>query len=328
MQDAPQDAPKDAIASARQMGEIYKTAIDRFIDGLDENFSRAVDMMVSSSNHVIVCGMGKSGLFGRKISSTFASTGTPSIFLHPAEAIHGDLGKVRQGDTVILISNSGETEEIIRLLPPLSRLNSTIIAMTGDAQSTLARHADVVLDIAVDREACPLNLAPTTSGLTTLVMGDALAIALMEKRGFQPEDFAATHPGGSLGRRLLSKVSDHMVVEDLPFVSADAPMQDVIITMTKGRLGLALVGTDDNLLGIITDGDLRRTLMDHSNIMDLTAQDVMTASPLTIKPDASMGEAEDRMQEARIQCLIVAEDQNDPNPSYVGGRVVGVVQIF
>ena len=315
---------QDAITSARQMGEIYKTAIDRFINGLDDNFSRAVDMMMTSSNHVIVCGMGKSGLFGRKISSTFASTGTPSIFLHPAEAIHGDLGKVRQGDTMILISNSGETEEIIRLMPPLKRLDSKIIAMTGDANSTLARHADVVLDIAVDREACPLNLAPTTSGLTTLVMGDALAIALMEKRGFQPEDFAATHPGGSLGRRLLSKVSDHMVVDDLPFVDAHAPMQDVIMAMTKGRLGLALVGTDENLMGIITDGDLRRALMDHSNIMDLTAQDAMTASPLTIKPDASMGEAEDRMQEARIQCLIVAEDQSD-KPM---GRVVGVVQIF
>ena len=310
---------QDAITSARQMGEIYKTAIDRFIAGLDDNFSRAVDMMMQTSNHVIVCGMGKSGLFGRKISSTFASTGTPSIFLHPAEAIHGDLGKVRMGDTIILISNSGETEEIIRLLPPLSRLNSKIIAMTGDASSTLARHADVVLDIAVDREACPLNLAPTTSGLTTLVMGDALAIALMEKRGFQPEDFAATHPGGSLGRRLLSKVSDHMVVEDLPFVAADAPMQDVIMTMTKGRLGLALVGDAEHLLGIITDGDLRRALMDHDQIMDLSAQDTMTASPLTIKPTASMGEAEDRMQEARIQCLIVAEDN---------GHVVGVVQIF
>ena len=310
---------QDAITSARQMGEIYKTAIDRFIAGLDDNFSRAVDMMMQTSNHVIVCGMGKSGLFGRKISSTFASTGTPSIFLHPAEAIHGDLGKVRMGDTIILISNSGETEEIIRLLPPLSRLNSKIIAMTGDASSILARHADVVLDIAVDREACPLNLAPTTSGLTTLVMGDALAIALMEKRGFQPEDFAATHPGGSLGRRLLSKVSDHMVVEDLPFVAADAPMQDVIMTMTKGRLGLALVGDAEHLLGIITDGDLRRALMDHDQIMDLSAQDAMTASPLTIKPTASMGEAEDRMQEARIQCLIVAEDN---------GHVVGVVQIF
>ena len=310
---------KDALTSAHQMGDIYKTAIDQFMTSLDDQFSNAVEMLMQTNNHVIVCGMGKSGLFGRKISATFASTGTPSIFLHPAEAIHGDLGKVRQGDVIILISNSGETEEIIRLLPPLSRLNSSIIAMTGDPESTLARHADIVLNIAVDREACPLNLAPTTSGLMTLVMGDALAIALMEKRGFQEKDFAATHPGGSLGRRLLSTVSDHMVAKDLPFVSADDAMQDVIMVMTKGRLGIALVGSADHLEGIITDGDLRRALIDHGDITATNARDVMTGNPLTIKPNASMGEAEDRMQEAKIQCLVVADD-ND--------HIVGVVQIF
>lgn len=309
----------DALTSAHQMGDIYKTAIDQFMTSLDDQFSNAVEMLMQTNNHVIVCGMGKSGLFGRKISATFASTGTPSIFLHPAEAIHGDLGKVRQGDVIILISNSGETEEIIRLLPPLSRLNSSIIAMTGDPESTLARHADIVLNIAVDREACPLNLAPTTSGLMTLVMGDALAIALMEKRGFQEKDFAATHPGGSLGRRLLSTVSDHMVAKDLPFVSADDAMQDVIMVMTKGRLGIALVGSADHLEGIITDGDLRRALIDHGDITATNARDVMTGNPLTIKPNASMGEAEDRMQEAKIQCLVVADD-ND--------HIVGVVQIF
>ncbi|MEK9861183.1 MAG: KpsF/GutQ family sugar-phosphate isomerase [Alphaproteobacteria bacterium] len=310
---------QDALTSARSMGEIYKTAIDQFIQGLDTHFEEAVDMMMASNNHVIVCGMGKSGLFGRKISSTLASTGTPSIFLHPAEAIHGDLGKVRHGDTIILISNSGETEEIVRLLPPLKRLEAKIIAMTGHQESTLARHAHVTLDIAVDREACPLNLAPTTSGLMTLVMGDALAIALMEKRGFQPEDFAATHPGGSLGRRLLSTVADHMVAKDLPFVDPKDQMQDVILTMTKARLGLALVGTADHLEGIITDGDLRRALIEQDNLLNTSAADVMSTHPLTIKPSASMGEAEDRMQEARIQCLVVTNDD---------GLVVGVVQIF
>ena len=310
---------QDALTSARKMGEIYKTAIDQFTQGLDAHFEEAVDMMMASSNHVIVCGMGKSGLFGRKISSTLASTGTPSIFLHPAEAIHGDLGKVRHGDTIILISNSGETEEIIRLLPPLKRLEAKIIAMTGHKESTMAKHAHVTLDIAVDREACPLNLAPTTSGLMTLVMGDALAIALMEKRGFQPEDFAATHPGGSLGRRLLSTVADHMVAKDLPFVETGDQMQDVIITMTKARLGLALVGTPEHLEGIITDGDLRRALIEQDNLLKTKASDVMSTHPLTIKPSASMGEAEDRMQEARIQCLVVTNDD---------GLVVGVVQIF
>ena len=226
---------------------------------------------------------------------------------------------MRRGDVVILISNSGETEEIIRLLMPLKRLEATIIAMTGDGGSTLAKHAHTVLDIAVDREACPLNLAPTTSGLMTLVMGDGLAIALMEKRGFQPEDFAATHPGGSLGKRLLSTVSEHMVTDNLPFVDADDAMADVIVTMTKGRLGLALVGTAEKLVGIITDGDLRRALMEKTDIVTNKAAEVMTPNALTIRPDSSMGEAEERMHDARVQCLVVNNE---------AGEVVGVVQIF
>ena len=313
--DSPIDSP---IESARLVGTIYQNAISRFMDGLDDNFTVAVDVLFETSGHVIICGMGKSGLLGRKMSSTFASTGTPSIFLHPAEAIHGDLGKVRRGDVLVMISNSGETEEIIRLLPALKRLEMKFIAMTSDKSSTLASHAETVLDIAVDREACPLNLAPTTSGLMTLVMGDALAIALMEKRGFKPEDFAATHPGGALGKRLLATVSEHMVKKDLPFVDASAPMKDVIIAMTKGRLGLGLVGTQDNLAGIITDGDLRRCLMETPDISALTATDVMTKGALTISPDASMGEAADRMQEARVQCLIVMD----------ADVVTGVIQIF
>ena len=310
---------ENPIDAARHMGTIYQDAIGRFMDRLDDNFSRAVDLLLAAEGHVVVCGMGKSGLFGRKISSTFASTGTPSIFLHPAEAIHGDLGKVRPGEVVIMISNSGETEEILRLLPALKRLDARIIAMTGDIQSSLAKYADTVLDIAVDREACPLNLAPTTSGLMTLVTGDALAIALMEKRGFQPEDFAATHPGGALGKRLLSTVNEYMVSENLPYVSAEDSMQDVIVTMTKGRLGLALVGTADHLEGVITDGDLRRGLLDKPDLMSLRAADLMQGGALTIAPDANMGEAEKRMQEARVQCLVVVDHQS---------RVVGVLQIF
>ena len=310
---------ENPIDAARHMGTIYQDAIGRFMDRLDDKFSRAVDLLLAAEGHVVVCGMGKSGLFGRKISSTFASTGTPSIFLHPAEAIHGDLGKVRPGEVVIMISNSGETEEILRLLPALKRLDARIIAMTGDIQSSLAQYADTVLDIAVDREACPLNLAPTTSGLMTLVTGDALAIALMEKRGFQPEDFAATHPGGALGKRLLSTVNEYMVSENLPYVSAEDSMQDVIVTMTKGRLGLALVGTAENLEGVITDGDLRRGLLDNPDLMSMRAADLMQGGALTIAPDANMGEAEKRMQEARVQCLVVVDHQS---------RVVGVLQIF
>ena len=309
----------NSIDAARQMGAIYKDAIGRFMDELGDGFSRAVDLLMTAEGHVIVCGMGKSGLFGRKISSTFASTGTPSIFLHPAEAIHGDLGKVRPGEVVIMISNSGETEEIVRLLPPLKRLDVHIIAMTGDMNSTLANNAEAVLNIAVDREACPLNLAPTTSGLMTLVTGDALAISLMEKRGFQPEDFAATHPGGALGKRLLSTVSDYMVRENLPFVSAGENMHDVIVTMTQGRLGIALVGTPEKLEGIITDGDLRRGLLEKVDLTTAKASDMMTSGALTISPEANMGEAEKRMQEARIQCLVVVNNNS---------TVVGVVQIF
>ena len=307
------------ITSARPMGEIYQNAIRQFMDSLDDRFNRAVEMLVEASGHVIICGMGKSGLFGRKISSTFASTGTPSIFLHPAEAIHGDLGKVRRDDIMIMISSSGETEEVIRLLPALKRMGVRMIAMTGDAGSTLASHADAVLDIAVDREACPLNLAPTTSGLMTLVTGDALAIALMEKRGFQVEDFAATHPGGALGKRLLSTVAETMVKENLPFVSPDDTMRDVIVAMTQGRLGIALVGSADNLKGIITDGDLRRGLVNDIDISQASAADLMTPRGLTINPEARMADAEQRMQEARVQCLVVMNDDD---------HVVGVVQIF
>jgi len=307
------------IESARHMANIYTAAIDRFAKNLDNNFSRAVDLIYGAEGHVVVCGMGKSGLFGRKISSTLASTGTPSIFLHPAEAIHGDLGKVRRGEVVIMISNSGETEEIIRLLPAFKRLEAPIIALTGAPHSTLGKHADTILDISVDREACPLNLAPTTSGLVTLVVGDALAIALMEKRDFKPEDFAATHPGGALGRRLLSTVGDTMIRDNLPFVSPDEVMKNVIVTMTHGRLGIAIVGSPDKLEGIITDGDLRRAMVDDIDISTATAEDLMTRSVLTTQTHVRMAEAEQRMQEARVQCLVVTEDS---------GAVLGVVQIF
>lgn len=263
--------------------------------------------------------MGKSGIIGRKISATLASTGTPSLFLHPAEAIHGDLGMVRQGDVILAISYSGDTEEITRLLPAFERLQTHLIAMTGNLNSTLARHAEVVLDIAVDREACPLNLAPTTSSLNSLVLGDALAVALMEMRGFQEEDFAATHPGGSLGRRLLTHVRDKMRTQNLPYVSGDASVHDALLSMTEGRLGMALVGTPERLDGIITDGDLRRLLVSGSDLAKVTVAEVATAQPLTISPDVLMADAEARMLEARVQCLVVVD---------AAGGVAGVIQIY
>ena len=274
---------------------------------------------MKAGGHVVVCGMGKSGLIGRKIAATLASTGTPSLFLHPAEAIHGDLGMVRRGDVVILISNSGETEEIVRLLPAFQRLEARIIAMTASATSSLATAAEITLDISVDREACPLNLAPTTSALNTLVLGDAIAVALMEARGFEEADFARTHPGGALGRRLLTRVRDAMRTDSLPFVDPELPVQDAIIAMTEGRLGLALVGTADSLTGILTDGDLRRLLMRGVDLAGTPVREVASPSPLTISAELLMADAEARMQEARVQCLVVTN---------ADGRVEGVVQIF
>ena len=308
-----------AIGTARALFDAYTGAIGRLDAALGSDFTAAIDMILGTAGHVVVCGMGKSGLIGRKIAATLASTGTPSLFLHPAEAIHGDLGMVRAGDVVILISNSGETEEIVRLLPALQRLDAQIIALTAVGASSMARAARIVLDISVDREACPLNLAPTTSSLNTLVIGDAIAVALMEARGFEVADFAMTHPGGSLGRRLLTRVRDAMRSDELPFVSPEASMQDVILKMTEGRLGMALVGSADHLVGIITDGDLRRLLVQGADLSVTMAGQVASASPLTIDGDQLMADAEARMQESKVQCLVVTD---------ADGHVEGVVQIF
>ena len=308
-----------AIETALTLTKAYKLAIERFEKMLGQGFVSAVTAMNETSEHIIVCGMGKSGLVGRKISATLASTGTPSIFLHPAEAIHGDLGKVHKKSVVLLISYSGETGEILALIPALKRLNVTIIALTGVTQSTLASHADIILDMSVDREACPLNLAPTTSTMITMVLGDALAVGLMELKDFKQEDFALTHPGGSLGRRLLSNVKDEMKQVNLPFVRKEANVQDVLIKMTEGRLGLALVGSKEELLGVITDGDIRRALIDNSNFSNLKAMDLMNKSPLTAIETDNLQLAEKRMREAKVQCLVV-KNQID--------EVVGVIQIF
>ena len=307
------------VAAARGLFTAYRDAIGRLDEALGKPFEDAVGMIMATSGHVVVCGMGKSGLIGRKIAATLASTGTPSLFLHPAEAIHGDLGMVRSGDVMILISNSGETEEIVRLLPALQRLDAKIIALTAGLTSSMARAAEIVLDISVDREACPLNLAPTTSAMNTLVLGDAMAVALMEARGFEAADFAMTHPGGALGRRLLTRVRDAMRSEQLPFVAADAPVKDAIIVMTEGRLGMTLVGSADNLHGVLTDGDLRRLLLRGVDLATTRVGDVASATPLTIGPDQLMADAEARMQESRVQCLVVTGEN---------GHVEGVVQIF
>ena len=308
-----------AIETALTLTQAYKLAIERFEKMLGQEFVSAVTVMNETSEHIIVCGMGKSGLVGRKISATLASTGTPSIFLHPAEAIHGDLGKVQKNSVVLLISYSGETGEILALIPALKRLNVTIIALTGVIQSTLASNADIILDMSVDREACPLNLAPTTSTMITMVLGDALAVGLMERKNFKQEDFALTHPGGALGRRLLSNVKDEMKQVNLPFVNKESNVQDVLIKMTEGRLGLALVGSKEKLYGVITDGDIRRALIDNSNFSNLKANDLMNKNPLTAIETDNLQLAETRMREAKVQCLVVKNKID---------KVVGVIQIF
>ena len=308
-----------AIETALSLTQAYKLGIERFEKMLGDEFSKAIELMNKTNEHIIICGMGKSGLVGRKISSTLASTGTPSIFLHPSEAIHGDLGKVQKKSIVLLISYSGETEEIIALIPAFKRLNVTIVALTGVKDSTLASKADIILDTSVDREACPLNLAPTTSTMITMVLGDALAVSLMELKNFKQEDFALTHPGGSLGKRLLSSVKDEMKQSNLPFICQDSSVQDVLVIMTEGRLGLALVGTKEKLNGVITDGDIRRALIDKTNFSELKAADLMNKNPLTALETDNLQLAENRMREAKVQCLIVKNKIND---------VVGVIQIF
>jgi len=308
-----------AIETALSLTQAYKLGIERFEKMLGGEFSKAVKLMYKSSSHVIICGMGKSGLVGRKISSTLASTGTPSIFLHPAEAIHGDLGKVQRKSIVLLISYSGETGEIIALIPALKRLEVTIIALTGVKGSTLASKADIILDTSVDREACPLNLAPTTSTMITMVLGDALAVSLMELKNFKQEDFALTHPGGSLGKRLLSSVKDEMKQNNLPFVEKQSTVQEVLVKMTEGRLGLALVGSKEKLYGVITDGDIRRALIDNNQFSQLKAIDLMNKNPLTAFESDNLQVAEKRMREAKVQCLVVKNNINE---------VVGVIQIF
>ena len=308
-----------AIETALSLTQAYKLGIERFEKMLGDEFSKAIELMNKTNEHIIICGMGKSGLVGRKISSTLASTGTPSIFLHPSEAIHGDLGKVQKKSIVLLISYSGETEEIIALIPAFKRLNVTIVALTGVKDSTLASKADIILDTSVDREACPLNLAPTTSTMITMVLGDALAVSLMELKNFKQEDFALTHPGGSLGKRLLSSVKDEMKQSNLPFICQDSSVQDVLVIMTEGRLGLALVGTKEKLNGVITDGDIRRALIDKSNFSELKAADLMNKNPLTALETDNLQLAENRMREAKVQCLIVKNKINN---------VVGVIQIF
>ena len=299
------------LALATQTFEIEARALSALATRQGDGFVRAVRAMLECEGRVIVMGMGKSGHVGRKIAATLASTGTPAFFVHPAEAGHGDLGMVRPGDVLLAISNSGESEELAVLLPALKRLSLTIVAMTGSAESTLARHADIVLSSQVDQEACPLNLAPTASTTAQMALGDALAVALLDARGFREEDFARSHPGGSLGRKLLMHVADLMRKgADVPRVGPQASFSDVLREMTGKGLGFtAVVDDGEQVLGIFTDGDLRRLIERGEDLRRLTAQQVMRANPKRIRADALAVDAADLMEQHRITSVLVVDDR-------------------
>lgn len=296
------------------------TAISNLTSKLDHCFLDAVNAIYNTGGRLIITGMGKSGVIGMKLAATFSSTGTPSFFLHPAEAIHGDLGMVKSDDTILALSYSGETDELLRIVPFLKDYSSGIIALTANSSSTLAESSDTHIDVKVEKEACPNNLAPTASTTATLAMGDAIAVAVMELRAFKPEQFARYHPGGSLGRKLLTKVRDVMHADALPIVAPDASIQVVIDQITAGKLGLVIVheaGKDS--IGIITDGDLRRAMEEYqNNLFDFTAADIMTRNAKTISSDTKIGEAEKVMSQNKITALIVSDGLN----------IEGVVQIY
>ncbi len=297
---------------------IEADAITALIERVDEQFERAVETILSCTGRVVVTGMGKSGLIGKKISATLASTGTPALFLHPAEGIHGDLGMVTRGDTVIALSNSGETEEISRMLPSLKRLGIKIISLTGNPESTLAKNSDIVINVGVKEEACPLGLAPTASTTATLAMGDALAVVLLDKRGFREEDFACFHPGGALGKRLLLRVRDLMHTgEAVPTVLEKTLIKDAIYEISSKKMGVtAVVSAAGRMVGIISDGDLRRwmekTEKTGENLLAKKAEDIMTRNPKIIQKDALAAEAVAMMENNSITCLIVASGDARP----------------
>ena len=305
---------QDAIvALARQALDIEAGALRGMAERLQgepgEAFARAVRAVLSCQGRLVVMGMGKSGHVGRKITATLASTGTPAMFVHPAEAHHGDLGMVQPGDVVLAISNSGESEELTGLLPVLKRQGVTLLAMTGKPTSSLACHADIVLDSAVAQEACPLNLAPTASTTAQMALGDALAVVLLDARGFKPEDFARSHPGGSLGRKLLTHLTDVMRSgEAVPRVAPEAPFGDVMREMSAKGLGAtAVVAADGTVLGVFTDGDLRRKIEAGVELRSTTARELMTPSPQTIREDVLAAEAVALMEARRINTLLVVD---------------------
>lgn len=299
--------------------EVEANAIKKISERLDKNFDKAVELLFNTKGRVILTGIGKSGLIGRKIAATFTSTGTPSVFIHSTDAVHGDLGAFQNDDVVIVISYSGETEEVVSMLHYIKRIGSKLIAITGNPNSKLAKHSDVVLDVSVEREACPIGLVPTTSTTATLALGDALAVALMERKGFTEEDFLFYHPGGRIGKRLL-KVKHLMHVKDeVPIVSVSTKMKDAIKEMTAKGFGVtSVVDTDGKLVGIITDGDLRRLLLKYGDILEKTAGECMKPAPITIDREEVATKALQIMEDKKITSLLIRDKD---------GKVEGIIHL-
>lgn len=309
----------DAIKIAKEVFEIESKTILDLCDNLDEGFNKAVELILSIKGRCVVSGMGKSGHIGAKIAATLASTGTPSFFMHPGEALHGDLGMLTSEDVLLAISNSGETEEVLKLIPVIKKRKIPLIVMAGNQNSTLAKQADIFINIAVKKEACPLQLAPTSSTTATLAMGDAIAVALMRAKNFRPDDFALFHPGGSLGRKLLTRVGDLMVSNNLPIVSPESEFNELVDVMTSGKLGLCIVLENEKLVGIITDGDLRRALRANDKPrFDFKAKEIMSESPKTIESSAMASEAEELMLKHKIKEIVVTQDE----------KIVGIIQLY
>jgi arabinose-5-phosphate isomerase len=305
--------------TAREVLQSEADAILNLLERIDSHFEKAIEILVSCKGRVVLMGMGKSGIICRKIAATFSSIGIPALFLHPAEAIHGDLGMIATGDVVLAISNSGETQELLQLLEWLKRLGVPLISLTGSSQSTLARYSEVVLDVGVKKEACPMNLVPTASTTAALAMGDALAMCLMEKRGFKEEDYARLHPGGRIGKKLM-KVSELMHIgKAVPRVFPETLMKDVIYEMSRKKMGItSVVDREERVLGVISDGDLRRHLEKDGELLKRTAQDCMTHKPKTIGPDELAATALNIMEDKKITSLIVIDSQQ---------RILGIVHL-
>ena len=305
---------------AQEVFEIESKEIANLSKRLTDDFEKAINAILQSSGKLIVSGMGKSGIIGKKIAATLASTGTPSFFLHPGEAYHGDLGMIEENDIVLLISNSGETDEVLKLIPFLKHQKNCTISMSCSDDSTLAKNTNYHLNIAVDKEACPLFLAPTSSTTATLVMGDALAVTLMKLRDFKEENFAKFHPGGSLGRRLLTTVGDVMKKKNLPIISSQAIIKEVIQRISEGKLGLVVIIDNNKIMGIITDGDIRRTMESREkDFFNLKAEDLMSNHPKLIYESDKLISASNIMSQHKINSLLVVNESND---------LVGVVQVY